>query len=162
MSWYAYCIYAIEDDWDLNMSIDEFREKKGSKAYLWNFEDHWDMAQEAARQVGFEGEITAGPVVFLIPDEPFFHYAFAFSHQRNGETFIISPIPLKHLERQIVRYKVIKQETLDKFIGPKDPPPIPKPRPRNNPKPKAKPKKKAKKRAKRGSNVHSRKQISTK
>lgn len=158
MSWYAYCIFEIDADWDLNMTIDEFREKKSSKAYLWNFEDYWDMAQEAAKEVGFEGPITEGPVIFTIPDEPFFHYAFAFKHERSGETFIISPIPLEHLGRQKVRYKVIKKPFLDKFIGPKDPPPIPRPRPRNNPKPK----KKVKKRAKRGVNVHSRKKVSAK
>ncbi|MBV7459475.1 MULTISPECIES: hypothetical protein [unclassified Acidovorax] len=62
------------------------------------FLDAWVKAKQSAEASGWDGDIRTGPVVFWLPSADRFEYGFAFKQDNNGNTFVISPQELPHLE----------------------------------------------------------------
>lgn len=62
------------------------------------FLDSWIRAKQAAEAAGWDGDFRTGPVVFWLPSADRFEYGFAFKQDRNGNTYVISPQELPHLE----------------------------------------------------------------
>lgn len=111
MNWYRYKIFPIDYGWDnlktvsqtvADLAIAENREgikhdvnTKKIKAFL----KQLDLAKEMAREIGWEGDFRHEPYVFYLPSEGEFVYGFAFKHDNNGDTFVISPIELPWLDQ---------------------------------------------------------------
>ncbi|EDQ9666766.1 hypothetical protein KO48_003418 [Salmonella enterica subsp. enterica serovar Bredeney] len=56
-------------------------------------------AKERARKAGWDGTNSELPRYFTIPDELDVYVGFIFKQYNNGDTFVVSPIPLAHLEQ---------------------------------------------------------------
>ena len=61
------------------------------------FLNDWQLAFESAQAAGYDGIPRQQPVVFWIPDEFTFQYAFVIKQDNNGQTFVISQVPLPHI-----------------------------------------------------------------
>jgi len=46
---------------------------------------------------GWEGDFSAGPCVFALPDSCVARVAFAWKQSNNGDTFVVSPVELPWL-----------------------------------------------------------------
>lgn len=73
-----------DDDWEISAHI---------------FEAAYENAKKLASSLGWEGDALE-EAVFFVPVEGEFRYGFALKQSNNGTTYIISPIPLPHLENQ--------------------------------------------------------------
>lgn len=115
MTWHAYHISPIDHGWQFLQSVgdiaaelasNEAREIARSGHALMiddptsaEFLNDWQEAKDAAYAQGWEGDFRQGPVVFWLPTETGFTYAFAFKQDNNGSSFIVSPYRLPWMER---------------------------------------------------------------
>ena len=68
---------------------------------LTDFIRDWELAQEMARQAGWEGDFREPPRVFWVPCETAFVYGFAFKQDNNGTTYVMSPVEMPHLKEYV-------------------------------------------------------------
>jgi hypothetical protein len=68
-------------------------------------------ARELARKIGWEGDFRddATPRVFWVPNEQDFKfdYGFVWKQDNNGQTFVISPVRMMHLEKHLTSHDMI-------------------------------------------------------
>ncbi|EHN6577561.1 hypothetical protein ACFDWB_004961 [Salmonella enterica] len=127
MEMFSYAISPIDFDWvlapkvsplieRLKDEVDKLNLEFGQDEFLRNFEeletsdglnnirsimrmyDGYQMALRYAREAGWEGDHVEPPRYFVIPAESDFYIGFTFKQENSGVTFVISPIPLPHLE----------------------------------------------------------------
>lgn len=115
--WYVYSLWPIDHGWEFLTPLNKFIEQIGTSEALVKvlhgdagYIEHisiaqlsadWQSAKTAAAHHGWEGDITAGPGVFMVPTNDFgFLHGFAFKQQNNGMTFVISPCKLAWLEER--------------------------------------------------------------
>lgn len=65
---------------------------------LGEFMARWEEAKDLARDQGWDGEFREPAVVFWMPVEGTFEPGFVIKQDNNGTTFVVSPVPLPHLE----------------------------------------------------------------
>lgn len=93
-AWKIYCLSPIDWHWDvlptlqstvLTLEYNDF----SSDGLLRD----WESVKRLARESGWEGDLSQGPVVFWLPspDGFCFEHAFAFKQWNNGETFVAVP-----------------------------------------------------------------------
>lgn len=115
MKWHTYAITPIDLCWDSLSTVQETAARLGAESakaraagesdYPYDGPDidgflaDWLSAQEAASEAGWEGDFRNEPVVFWVPSETNFAYGFVIKHDNNGDTFVMSPVPLPHLDR---------------------------------------------------------------
>lgn len=64
-----------------------------------SIEDVPSEAREAARQLGWEGDVRGADCVrFWVPDEVDFIDGFIWKQDNNGSCFVVSPVQLPHVE----------------------------------------------------------------
>ena len=80
------------DNW---LGWQEFATQKRDPARL---EAFFATAQIAARRIGWEGDISAGPYWMYFPSVDHETFAVAWKQSNNGATFIASPYPLPWIE----------------------------------------------------------------
>ena len=101
--WYSYEILPIDFRWEhLNSPEHVLATIKNDddwelSAYI--FEAAYEAAKKLAYSLNWDGDISE-EAVFFVPIEGEFMYGFALKQSNNGATYIISPIPLPHLEDQ--------------------------------------------------------------
>lgn len=84
-SWWGYCIPPLDFGWE--------------NAITFPIESVPDEVKFLARKLGWEGDVRGKDCAkFLIPDEMGFAEGFIWKQDNNGTCFVISPIPLPHLE----------------------------------------------------------------
>lgn len=59
----------------------------------------WESAKDAARSAGWEGDFRCDPTVMWIPMDDEFRPGFVIKQDNNGDTYVVSPVPLPHLGR---------------------------------------------------------------
>jgi len=68
----------------------------------------WQLAQAAAKEVDWEGDIRKGEQPYVSPlphhDDTICEFLIAWKQDNNGSTFVASPYPLPWLEEQMVDY----------------------------------------------------------
>lgn len=108
--WYAYHLPPIDYGWECLRTVEQTVKILGQREALqklsgWRdeyptdeFISAWERAQREAKSRGWEGDFRHDPVVFWIPGETGFMFAFAFKQDNNGSTFVISPVMLPWLE----------------------------------------------------------------
>jgi len=67
----------------------------------------WAKAQELAKKVGWEGDVSAGPFVSGIPDDSETAIIIGWKQDNNGSTFIATPFEMPWLKE--VTYAYIKE-----------------------------------------------------
>jgi hypothetical protein len=110
MKVYAYHITPMDIGWEMMPTLDQvIREASKYKIphqplafiestqYLLNFAA---LAFKEAEKVGWEGDFRPGhePRVFFIPNEVDVSYGLVWKQDNNGATFVISPVPMPHLQ----------------------------------------------------------------
>lgn len=58
----------------------------------------WESAKAAASSSGWQGDFRHDPVVFWVPSDAGFTYGFVIKQDNNGETYVVSKVPLPYLE----------------------------------------------------------------
>ncbi len=114
---YCYGISPIDFGWELSKTVQEMvtilssnpdadwdEENPLSFSLLKSFLAGWEEAKRLAKEIGWEGDFRECPHVFAIPDENDFSYGFVIKHDNNGDTFVISPVPLPHLNKICFKY----------------------------------------------------------
>lgn len=109
--WYAYSIPPIDSRWhhlhrleDVSTSLaggDEEPPGDGSGFdgdAVSRFATKWEEAKVAAGAAGWEGDFRHEPRVFWLPVDESFEYGFVFKQDNNGDTYVVSPVPLGWLE----------------------------------------------------------------
>ena len=117
MGWIVYVVTPIDWGWEHLQSVQDVARQiagdnaaeraglNGAEAGYYDeisvdqFLSDWQAARNLAATKGWEGDIRQGPVVFWIPDETGFRYAFAFKQDNNGTTFIVTPVKMPWLNR---------------------------------------------------------------
>ncbi|MDF2784473.1 MAG: uncharacterized protein K0S95_1008 [Pantoea eucrina] len=112
MSWFTYAIAPIDWNWDFMDTVEQTVAKMAEKSALdfphgdehrlsevKQFINDWEQARNLAYAGMWEGDYREPPKVFWIPDDHSFTYAFVWKQDNNGTTFIVSPVPLPHLEK---------------------------------------------------------------
>ncbi len=109
MDWFVYVIPPIDFRWgrlrtvretlaDLALKPDEntnFNDAPDIKEFI----NNWESAKMAAVEKGWDMDDHRNPpVVFWLPDDTEFSYGFVIKHDNNGDTFVVSPRKLAHLE----------------------------------------------------------------
>ena len=113
-SWYVYETLPIDFGWEHLPSVDDIARQLGATEASMRAEGHdcyegtsldhflavWDSAKSAARDHGWEGDFRHKPVVMWIPQKATggFCFGFVFKQDNNGSTFVVSPVPLPHLQ----------------------------------------------------------------
>lgn len=107
MPWFTYRIQPIDVLWENLKSVTQTVDalvnespmpEKNYLIYVQRFLNAWEAAQESAKAVGWEGDFRLSPVVFWLPGDGGFDYGFAFKQDNNGDTFVVSPVPMPWLE----------------------------------------------------------------
>lgn len=114
MTWYVYEVSPIDHEWwglakvsavaeTLAGRDARFLVEHGSVSGIDGvtsdeFMDLWNSAREAAAGAGWEGDFRIPPVVMWLPTENQFRPGFVIKQDNNGSTYVISPVPLPHLE----------------------------------------------------------------
>ncbi len=62
--------------------------------------DLFEMAKEASRTLGWEGDVREGPYFFTVPVEGGSAFGVVWKQDNNGTSFIGSPVPLDYLRDQ--------------------------------------------------------------
>lgn len=111
---YGYSVVPIDMGWDmlptkqafrdrLVLEYTAFRQSDGSEPYISpeGFDALWEEAQRAAYDTvhSWEGNVRDEVHVFFVPDESEFGIGFVWKQENNGTTFIVSTVPLPHLEK---------------------------------------------------------------
>lgn len=107
----VYSASPIDWEWELSPSVEQMkaivkRRSKEDPMYehgglnVEELEELFEDAKEDAREVGWEGDMVLGPVVFTLPDphSNSFAIGFAWKQSNNGTTFIFSPFELPWLK----------------------------------------------------------------
>lgn len=106
--WFTYQMGAIDHRWEFLPTVEEIMTRLVSSIddrldgenqtfpSLKKFLSDWDEAKKVA--VGWEGDFSKGPCVFSVPNEISFRYGFVWQQHNNGQSFIISPVALPHLD----------------------------------------------------------------
>ena len=58
----------------------------------------WNTAQDEALSKGWEGDHRVDPVVMWVACVDAFRPGFVIKQDNNGTTYVVSPVPLRHLE----------------------------------------------------------------
>jgi hypothetical protein len=107
MSWHVYAIAPIDLRWEFLAAVDATAaEIKAQEQALGSegdpssgqFAAAWESAQDAAGEAGWEGDFRHPPRVFWVPGDTEFDFGFVFKQDNNGNTYVISPVELPHLE----------------------------------------------------------------
>ncbi|EIZ2108912.1 hypothetical protein MOQ95_003499 [Salmonella enterica] len=126
---YSYAIPPIDFDWEIMPTVESLagtikaaidklgvNAEYGSEQYYAGQDATntiWSVAQlymcfsgaiERAREAGWDGTNSELPRYFTVPDELDVYVGFVFKQYNNGDTFVVSQIPLAHLE-QYFRYE---------------------------------------------------------
>lgn len=113
-TWYGYGMFPIDYGWHWCRTVREFvaslspdydtlypehfpDEINTAVGELTQFSCDMKQAMAIAKALGWEGDVRGDMHVFPIPSDTSFTYGFAWKHDNNGDTFIISPVPLPHL-----------------------------------------------------------------
>ena len=112
MAWHTYVIEPVDFGWDRLQTITDCAVAIGKDeganflsdvdifGYgLGGFRIAVESAMDAARKAGYDGEPRNPPAVFWLPVQDSFEPGFVIKQDNNGTTFIVSPVPLPHLER---------------------------------------------------------------
>lgn len=115
MQWHIYEIIPIDFGWSNLQTVKEtaarFGEIHGAalaeesspeEPSAADFIGTWRDAQAAAAAAGQTGPLRQDPVVFWMPDEHEFKPGFVIKEDNNGITYVVSPVPLAHLEKDRV------------------------------------------------------------
>ena len=111
MSWFVYEITPIGINWDLLPTVKEMALKLGArdiecahagggqpspdaKAFL----SSWKSAEHAASVEGWQGALGQEPATLFLPVKGTFNFGFVMKQDNNGKTFVVSPVPLPHLD----------------------------------------------------------------
>lgn len=104
---FVYGIYPIDFGWENCPTVDDFAATLARRefsqpgyGYEGDFEAYkvaFEKAKELAATVGWEGDFRGPAHVFFVPTEGSFKYGFAWKQDNNGDTFVVSPVPLPHL-----------------------------------------------------------------
>lgn len=116
MTWYVYELGPIDFGWEHLASVEETAARIGGDEARASVAPHtvdisgptvaeflasWSSAQVAARDRGWEGDFRNDPVVFWVPAvEVEFTYGFVLKQDNNGMTYVVSPVPLPHLDQE--------------------------------------------------------------
>lgn len=101
---YAYHITPLDSGWEHLRTVREtFMDLQEDAEYgvcsLWDFMNSWMDAGLAAIKLGWEGDFRNEPCVFWVPgNDTVLIHGFVFKQDNNGSTFVISPVPMPHLE----------------------------------------------------------------
>lgn len=114
MSWYVYSeLVPIDFNWDLLPTVESvavtlakieaenlvrYGEDSSPGLSYSEFIDLWESAKIAAAEVGWEGDFRHPPCVLWQPVDDAFRPGFVIKQDNNGDTFVVSPVPLPHLE----------------------------------------------------------------
>lgn len=111
MTWKSYCISPIDFRWEYLPTVEEIASKfahadaaavvHGNTYHspeLTRFLADFEAAKKLASEGYWEGDYRNSPVVFFLPTECEFQYAFAWKQDNNGSTFIVSPVALPWLD----------------------------------------------------------------
>lgn len=114
MSWYVYSeLVPIDFNWEHLPTVEsvavnlarieaesQIRFGKDCSAGLSysEFIDLWESAKIAATTEGWEGDFRHPPCVLWQPVDDAFRPGFVIKQDNNGTTFVVSPVPLPHLE----------------------------------------------------------------
>ncbi len=88
---YVYAIPPIDFGWEYLQLASEFF--LGYSGTQYDFTARMTLAMSGAHELGWEGD-HGGFFVFMMPDDGYFDYGFAFKQSNNGTTFVASPRPL--------------------------------------------------------------------
>lgn len=113
MNWHAYEVAPIDIGWTRLKTVRATAQELGCENVdailngdafgyetpdLATFAAAWRSAQEAARQVGWQGDFRHDPVVFWVPGDTDFDFGFVLKQDNNGTTYVISPVEMPHLQ----------------------------------------------------------------
>lgn len=107
MAWYTYQINPIDWGWEHSKTVQQtlvdltadFAHDDHTSSTILDFISDWEYAKVAAKDAGWEGDFSEGPVVIWLPDELNFSYGFVFKQTNNGTTYVVSPVPMPWLDR---------------------------------------------------------------
>lgn len=115
MAWKSSCISPIDFRWEYLPTVEEVASKfayADAEAAVHGDADGGDeltsflAAFEAAKKLAsagyWEGDYRNPPVVFFLPTELEFQYAFAWKQDNNGSTFVVSPVALPWLDEHSI------------------------------------------------------------
>lgn len=113
MTWYVYELPPIDHNWEHLETVEKIARNLGERVAaqrcmapwldekpdeLDEFISDWANAKSAAEQVGYYDKPRVDPVVFWIPRGDTFRPGFVLKQDANGTTYVVSPVPLFHLE----------------------------------------------------------------
>ncbi len=117
-TWHVYHIYPIDFGWeylpefeDVLCKISKYERRAAGGTWCIHTADFvadFARAKKLADAIGWEGDYRETPRILFFPVELEFKYGFAWKHDNNGDTFIISPFHLPWLEPVIVSSEVSK------------------------------------------------------
>lgn len=115
MNWHVYEISPVDLNWKFLPSVEsvaknlavmhaEMVVSQGKPFFpalsYEQFIELWESAQDEARAEGWQGDHREPPCVLWLPVDDAFRPGFAIKQDRNGLTYVISPVALPHLKAQ--------------------------------------------------------------
>ncbi|HGB5894002.1 TPA: hypothetical protein ACIVVN_002314 [Salmonella enterica subsp. enterica serovar Kottbus] len=125
---YGYSIPPIDFGWELTPTVESLIEglrealtrmdvnrdceveEAGNGTAIAAYDDVYELssilryymeARTCARRTGWQGDNAEKPRYFIIPDECEFWVGFVFKQCKSGRTYVVSPIPFRHLEEYL-------------------------------------------------------------
>lgn len=115
MSWHVYEIPPIDFNWEYLPTVEETAVtlasqeakvlvREGNLSSIPGmdcdqFLDLWQSAQDEAGENGWAGDHKEAPVVMWLPTDGEFAPGFVIKQSNNGTTYVVSPVPLPHLDQ---------------------------------------------------------------